>query len=167
MGSMFHGQKTICHTHCEDLLSEYVAFIRDCRGSAPSTINIRQQYVSAFLLTGLNHLCTATELTDLHPSAIHEHVIARGKSLSRAGRKQLVSSLRSFLRFLYIRGYIKRDLISAVPVIPLAKLDRHPEPAPGGFTHLLQIPRCGRPLAWRPVSASDSHSAQAATTGST
>ena len=126
MSSTFSGQGTICHPHCANLLSEYVAFIRDCRGSAPSTVSIRQQYVSAFLFTGLNHRCTFSEIEDLHPSVIHDHVIARGKLLSRAGRKQLVSSLRSFLRFLHIKGYIKRDLISAVPVIPIAKLDRLP-----------------------------------------
>jgi len=126
MGSRIHGQETICHPHCADLLSEYVAFMRDSRGSAPSTVSIRQKYVSVFLFTGLDHRCTATQLTDLHPNVIHEHVIARGKLLSRAGRKQLVSSLRSFLRFLHIKGYIKRDLSAAVPVIPIAKLDRLP-----------------------------------------
>lgn len=126
MGSTFHLEKTICHAHCANLLSEYVSFIRDCRGLAPSTVSIRQQYVLVFLITGLNHQCTVSEIEDLHPSIVHDHVIARGKSLSRAGRKQLVSSLRSFLRFLHIKGYSKRNLISAVPVIPIAKLDRLP-----------------------------------------
>ncbi|MGH9958554.1 MAG: hypothetical protein ACREBC_15710 [Pyrinomonadaceae bacterium] len=126
MSSGFHAQKPVCHPRCANLLSEYSAFIRDSRGLAPSTVSIRQQYVSVFLFDGLNHRCTVSEIEDLHPSIVHDHVIARGKSLSRAGGKQLVSSLRSFLRFLHIKGYTKRDLISAVPSIPIAKLDRLP-----------------------------------------
>jgi len=126
MSRAVHVQQTTCHPHCAELLGEYVAFLRDFRGLAQSTLNIRQQYVSAFLFTGLYHRCTVADLVELRPSVIHEHVIARGKVLSRAGRKQLVSSLRSFLRFLQIKSYIKDDLTAAVPVIPIAKLDRLP-----------------------------------------
>jgi site-specific recombinase XerD len=120
------GKQTTCHPHCAELLNEHVAFLRDYRGLAASTLSIRHQYVSAFLFNGLNHRCNAVDLEDLHPSIIHDHVIARGTLLSRAGRKQLVSSLRSVLRFFQVKSYTTHDLSSAVPVIPIAKLDRLP-----------------------------------------
>jgi len=119
-------QSVDCHPHCVNLASEYTAFLRECRGLAPATVRIRGKFVTAFLSGGLKHRCAPDEIADLHPSLIHDHVISAGRTLNRASRKHLVSSLRSFLRFLHIKGYVNRDLTSAVPVIPIAKLDRLP-----------------------------------------
>jgi integrase/recombinase XerD len=121
-----HQRSVDCHPDCANLLSEYTAFLRDCKGLAPSTVRIREKFVAAFLSDGLKHRCAPGEMVDLHPSIIHDHVIYAGKPLNRASRKQLVSSLRSILRFLLIKGYVSRDLASAVPVIPISKLDRLP-----------------------------------------
>ena len=50
--------------------------------------------------------------------------LTTGKSMSRALRKHLVSSLRSFLRFAHVKGYLERNLFEAVPIVTIRKLDR-------------------------------------------
>lgn len=115
-----------CHLHCSNLLTEYLEFLRDCQGLAQATIGIRRNYVAAFLNAGLKHRCAPAELAALHPSIIHDYVISTAPSMSRASRKHLVSSLRSFLRFAHIKGHVARDLVAAVPVIAIFKLERLP-----------------------------------------
>jgi len=105
------------------LLSEYVKFLRNHQGLAESTINIRCRYVAPFL--------SAVEDRNgniglLSPSVIHEYVIKRAGSFTRCCRKEISSSLRSFLRFANIKGHIDRDLREAVPTIKEYRLDRVP-----------------------------------------
>lgn len=121
-----HPQITACHPSCFNLLTEYLDFLRDCQGLAQATVHIRRLYVGAFLRTGLQHRCSPAELAALHPSIIHDYVITTAKSMSRALRKHLVSSLRSFLKFAHIKGYVGRNLVEAVPIIMIRKLDRLP-----------------------------------------
>ena len=46
--------------------------------------------------------------------------------MNRPSRKHLVSSIRSFLKFCHLKGYIQRDLTEAVPVIETPKLGSIP-----------------------------------------
>ena len=62
----------------------------------------------------------------LTPAAIHAFIVGRADRLSRSDRKTMCTALRGFLRFLLVRGYLRRDLVSCVPVIPSFKLDRLP-----------------------------------------
>lgn len=126
LSSVSDSQQATCNPSCSELLTEYLNFLRDCRGLSLSTINTRRLYVSAFLHTGLKHRCTPAELTELHPSIIHDYVITKWSSLSRGLRKSHVSSLRSFLRFAHVKGYVGQSLIEAVPVIRLRKLEGLP-----------------------------------------
>jgi integrase/recombinase XerD len=118
----FRRQALACHSHCSDLIRDYLIFLQNCRALAPATIGIRQRYVANFLTEGLHHRCTPAELAMLQASSVHNFVIATAKTLSRSKRKHLVSSLRSFLRFAHVAGMIERNLVEAVPVITIHKL---------------------------------------------
>lgn len=122
----FRKQRTICHSECRRLLNEYVEFIRDCRGLAPATVYIREKHVMEFVAKGLGHRCASAEIASITPNVIYNYVISSGKDKSRTSRKQLVSSLRSFLRFLHVKGHVTDDLTPVVPMISIHILDRLP-----------------------------------------
>lgn len=98
------------------LFREYLTFLKDHRGLAKATLDIRRQYIVPFL-RALNRLRVPSKLHGLHPSTIHDYVIKTARRLSRGKRKHLAASLRSFLRFAHIFGYLPRNLAEAVPRI--------------------------------------------------
>jgi len=120
------SQLISCHPDCSNLLGEYLDFLDDCQGLAQATIYIRRLYVGAFLQNGLHHRCSVADLATLAPNTIHDYVITTARSMGRALRKHFVSSLRSFLKFVHVKGYVGRNLVEAVPIILIRKLDRLP-----------------------------------------
>lgn len=107
------------------LLDEYLRFLETHRALAKDTIRIRASYVAPFLAE-LNIWKTPAGLDEISANRVHDYVIRTCRSMSRSSRKHLVSSLRSFLRFAHIHGYVKRSLTEAVPIICTYKLDRIP-----------------------------------------
>jgi site-specific recombinase XerD len=107
------------------LAEEYARFLRDHRGIGEKTIGRRRADVSAFL-ESLGKEGTAATISSLSPDAVHAFVMARPEKLARSSKKTLCAALRMFLRFLLLRGYLARDIVSSVPVIPSYKLDRLP-----------------------------------------
>ena len=57
---------------------------------------------------------------------VHDYVIRTAKLMTRPNRKHFVASIRSFLRFAHLKGYVQRDLTEAVPVIVTPKLGSVP-----------------------------------------
>lgn len=108
------------------LLKEYLDFLRHYQCSAEATVVIRKKFISPFLLT-LGKIGKPSTLHLLTAKTIHDYIIDTAGPLHRASKKHLSSTMRSFLRFAYINGYLKRDLVEAVPVITTPKLDRLPE----------------------------------------
>jgi integrase/recombinase XerD len=107
------------------LLKEYLDFERNCKGNAEATLVLRRLFVTPFLRS-LARRKTTVHLSELSPDRIHDYVIRASKPLTRPSRKHLASSLRSFLRFAQIRGYLQQNFVDAVPVIRTYKLDRLP-----------------------------------------
>lgn len=107
------------------LLVEYLRFLRDYQHVSEATIGIRRNYVSPFLVA-LNGYGTPSKIGSISPSTIHDYIIKTAKTMNRSSRKHLTSSLRSFIRFIHIKGYIARNLVDAVPIIATRKLDRLP-----------------------------------------
>lgn len=107
------------------LFKEYLHFLEIHRGLAKSTISIRSHYLAPFLAE-LNLRQTAAGLEEISTSRIHDYVIMTASSMTRASRKHLVSTLRSFLRFAHVMGYTEKSLVDAVPVVHIKKLDRVP-----------------------------------------
>ena len=108
------------------LLTEYIYFLRDYQCSSDATILMRRKFVAPFL-NHLGHIAKPSKLFRLSAKTIHDYIIETVQPLHRASKKHVTSSIRSFLRFAYIKGYLKKNLIEAVPVIPTRKLDRLPQ----------------------------------------
>ena len=106
------------------IIEEYLQFLRDQRGTGASTAEQHQHHIES-LLKALGRR-TVKELQGLSAAELQRFITRRAAELSRSGRKVLCSAIRSFLRFLYIRGYTAVDLVSSVPVIPSFKLERLP-----------------------------------------
>lgn len=111
------------------LLSEYTDYLRDQQCSSKATIHIREKFVEPFL-NYLGKIAQPLELYKLSANTIHDYIVVTAQPLHRASKKHLTSSIRSFLRFAHIKGYLKRDLIEAVPVIATRKLDSLPQNKP-------------------------------------
>ena len=112
-----------------ELLAEYLAFLQDHQCIGQAAINSRRKDVVTFL-TALKNRAIPSKLCNLDTNAIHDYLIDAAKFLSRGSRKRLLSSVRSFLRFLYFRGYLKHDLVPAVPMIKTPLLANVPRVIP-------------------------------------
>ena len=129
------------------LLAEYLKFTKDYQGLCDSTLCIRKNDLNLFL-AHLNK--SACKMKAVSPQKIHNYIIKTGRKMTRSARKSLSSSLRSFLRFLFIKGHIKQDMVNAVPTIVTRQL----EGVPRGITwqdarKLLRIPDKSTPLGRR------------------
>ncbi len=111
------------------LLDEYGAFQRDHRGIGVGRID-RHRHHAAMLLATHPAIASPSKISGLSPSDVHTFVATQAVTLGRSERKAMCASLRSFFRFLLLRGYVTRDLAPCVPVIPSFKLDRLPRVIP-------------------------------------
>jgi len=107
------------------LLKEYLGFLKENQCLSEATIAIRRIFVSKFL-SEIADIATPSKLRRLSPEIIHDYIIKTCQILNRASKKHLTSSIRSFLRFSHIYGYLKNNLIEAVPVIVTRKLEGIP-----------------------------------------
>src|SRR3989338_8641227 len=119
-----------------NLLTEYLTFLQDHQCLGRSTINARRNYVAMFL-TVLKKRATPDNIRGLTAGTIHDYIIKITKSSSRSNSKQLVTSIRSFLRFLHFRGYSNYDLVPAVPTITTPKLASLPRAIPWNWVKKL------------------------------
>ena len=108
-----------------ELLIEYLNFLRQYQCLSEATIVIRRNYVMPFLLK--QGISLSSHLISLSAKTVHDHIIDTAPSLNRASKKHLTSSIRSFLRFAFLKGYVTCNLVEVVPVITTRKLERLPE----------------------------------------
>lgn len=125
---MATGKRSIVRKN-DVLLREYLEFLREHQCVAEATIVIRRHFVSPFL-EYIGEIAVPSRIHRLTAKIVHDYIIATTPPLTRASKKHVTSSIRSFLRFLHIRGFLKRDLVQAVPVITTRKLDRLPRGIP-------------------------------------
>ena len=98
----------------DDLTDRYVAYLRTSRGLAENSILIYAPCVRAFLA----HQVEATgrlALETLDAEAIGTFLLGRRVRRASESDRLLSVAIRSFLRFLWLRGEITRDLSGAVP----------------------------------------------------
>jgi integrase/recombinase XerD len=111
------------------LLSEYLDFLSNHRGLARGTINFRRNDVALFLQS----LGLQNELEDIRKVSakqIYDFIIKTAKLMSLPSRRHLVASIRSFLKFAHLKGYVQRNLTEAVPVIGTPRLGSIPRGVP-------------------------------------
>ena len=106
------------------LLSEYLRYLVNHRGVGTRHALRHRAHVSKFVQFVLGD--DVESVGSLEAAGVFRFVTTYAQELSRAQRKLMCAALRSFLRFLRVRGHLPTDLSSAVPVIPSFKLDRLP-----------------------------------------
>ena len=108
------------------LLEEYREFLRRHRGIGEGTIKSHSFHVQPFLAT-LGEYADPPGIKDLAAPAVSRFIEKRAAVLTSSERKRLCAAIRGFLRFLLLRGYLLRDLVSSVPVIPHFRLAGLPQ----------------------------------------
>jgi site-specific recombinase XerD len=122
------GVEQVADPHRSPILSEYLEFLARHRGTGTGTAKEHRRHVQAFL-EELGADESPEAVGRLEPGVVSRFVTRRAEVLGPAARKSLCASIRCFLRFLLLRGYMSRDLVSGVPVIPTFKLARLPRAA--------------------------------------
>jgi integrase/recombinase XerD len=98
------------------LAGEYASYLRSERGLAEPTITFYVRLVRRFLAQAGDDM--REWLQTLDPAAIPRFVLGLTRVWGVHTVKDCVSALRSFLRFLHVRGLTPRDLATAVPTVP-------------------------------------------------
>lgn len=101
------------------ILSEYVDFLRNHRGLNESTIRFRRNDVISFLQP--LRIQNNDDIGKISAKQIYDYIIRTAKTMPLPSRRHIVASIRSFLKFAHLKGYIQRDLTEAVPVIGTPK----------------------------------------------
>ena len=101
------------HTERQRVIAAYAQYLSQERALAPLTVKQQLAYIRRFLsecFGGKRVRCEA-----LKPADIGKHLLRHNNTSCPRGPQAIASALRTFLRFLYIRGIIDTDLTGAVP----------------------------------------------------
>jgi integrase/recombinase XerD len=133
------------------VLNEYFDFLRNYQSLSEATIVIRRHFLTPFLLKQkINHM---SELHLLSAKRLHDYIIETATPLHRASKKHLTSTMRSFLRFAYIKGYTKHNLVEVVPTIVTRKLESLPlSMSWENIQRLLKMPNITTPTGRRDLA---------------
>jgi integrase/recombinase XerD len=111
-----------------ELIGEFARFLSSERGLSPATLinylPIIRRFLAKQVAGGVLHL------DELRAADIHRFIVHHAQSGSRGSAKNLVTALRSFLRFLQQRGVIMADLAGAVPGVAGWRLSHLPKTLP-------------------------------------
>jgi integrase/recombinase XerD len=99
----------------EELLEEFVAYLRGERGLAESTVRRYHDLARLFLSSRQDGV---EQISCLSADELGEFMLARWGQHSAATFNWVAAELRSLLRFLYVRGYTATSLAAAVPTGP-------------------------------------------------
>jgi integrase/recombinase XerD len=103
-------------TPVDDITQRYVTFLRCDRGLAENSIAVYAPCARdffAYRVTQVGHLALKT----LDAEAVRTFLLERIANRSTESSRLLSVSIRSVLRFLFLRGETPRDLSSAVPMV--------------------------------------------------
>lgn len=126
--------------HQSKLLSEYLDFLCNHRGLTKDTIRLRRNDITSFLQS-LRIQNDIEDIGKVTVKQVYDYIIKTVKLMPRPSRRHLVASIRSFLKFAHLKGYVQRDLTEAVPVIGTPKLGRVPRGIPWeSVEKLLAVP---------------------------
>jgi site-specific recombinase XerD len=107
------------------VLEEWIAFLYRHQGLASNSVALYRRNVERFL-QHLQQDATPDRLAALSPMRMREYVQQHAPRFARVTRKNLVITLRSFLRFAFGAGYLQRDISEAIDRVPCFSLDRLP-----------------------------------------
>lgn len=110
--------KTILSSlNCEDLLRKFRKHLLGNQGLALRTCTARVFYTRQFLHRQLNSSRRQFCLAKLTPEILLHYLLERSRHDSPQSLQALASALRSFMRFLQLRGLTRHDLTTVLPRI--------------------------------------------------
>lgn len=102
-------------TESEKLLAQFRQYLLQERGLAVATV-AGQVFAASLFLKALDYP-SGRRLEDLEPSDVNEFLLQQLDRRSAASAKNLVSGLRSLLRFLHVHGITAMSLAAGVPAV--------------------------------------------------
>ena len=131
------------------LFQQYLAFLCHDRGLAEGTIHHRKAPVLG-LLKAHPEYATPSRIGRVSARMIHQYIIQTAKPFSREKKRTLITGVRDFFKFVYLKGYHPRNLAQAVPTLITYRLDRVPRAlAWESVEKLLQVPDRSQPIGRR------------------
>jgi site-specific recombinase XerD len=109
-------QVQVDHSPAAELHRGYVDYLRNDRGLAENSICVYSPYIRAFLTT-LATKSSSAPLRSLDAQTIQDYLLDQTRNRSSEYSRLLAIALRSFCRFLHLRGEIDRDLSYSVPTV--------------------------------------------------
>jgi site-specific recombinase XerD len=109
----------------KELIREYGEHLQQARGVAESTRHQYIHYVQRFLNETFTDVFP-DKLRHLQPSELIQYVIKQKEHHNEPVLKSMLTALRSFLRYLQMKGLCEARLVKAVPSLPAWKLSRVP-----------------------------------------
>lgn len=109
----------------KELISAYGKHLQQARGVSKSTQHQYIHYVQRFLSETFNDVFP-DKLRDLQPSELIQYVIKQKEHHHEPVLKSMLTALRSFLRYLQMKGLCKARLVDAVPSLAAWKLSSIP-----------------------------------------
>lgn len=113
----------------------YAAYLREQRGLSPATLVNYLPLVHGFLVDRFGK--GRVRLAQLRASDVTRFVLRQAHAMGPGRAKLLVTALRSFLRFLHLRGETATDLAAAVPRVAGWRLATLPKFIPAEDVHRL------------------------------
>jgi len=121
------------------ILNDYALFLLRERGLAEVTLVSYSAVIQKFLEDHSRRHRGDVKLDALEPADVSRFVIRYAQRVNRKRAQVMTSVLRSFLRYLHLRGQIEIDLATCVPTVPLWRLSTVPKfLQPGDVERLLK-----------------------------
>lgn len=142
---LFTAASAEAPSHSRRLVTDYCGFLQTIRGLASATVG-QHVHTAALLLDHLGHEQHPGCLADLKSSDVEAFVRDRGRRLSRASLQHEIAYLRSFLRFLALRGDSPSGLDKQIDTPRVYRLERLPRALPweivGNFLRSIDRSAC-------------------------
>ena len=108
------------------LIADYQTHLLNNAGIAPSTCKRRAFYARSFLTAQFKPKASRLDFRKITAKELHEFVLAQTRTLSMNTVATATSCLRSFCRYLYMRGYLPNDISQVIPRIGSHRRDQLP-----------------------------------------
>jgi site-specific recombinase XerD len=113
-----------------DLMAGYVEYLRRERALTEGTIAAYLPFVRALVTE--RHQGGAARPDRLCPGDVRDFLLARVRRMAPKRAQYMATAVRSFLRFLFLRGESETDLALAVPTVRQWRLSSVPRHLPSG-----------------------------------
>lgn len=113
------------------LLTRFETYLRHERALAACTIAAYLTFAHEFIAERLDGCDAHLDLDCLNPGGVRDFLLARVRRMAPKRAQFMGTALRSFLRYLFVRGEIRSDLALAVPTVRqwrLSSVPRHISP---------------------------------------